>query len=326
MQKCLSNLIIVAAVMVAFLPASSPAQSLATITVEAGNVQRTDVPLSATLAGWMPEWKPESLRLEEVKGSQRVGVPGQITMGDVPRIGWILSGQTPAGQTRTFELVKGSPMPSPDVKAVKDANAPVVRVEFPRPAEALVLFDGKDFSQWQGENGGDIRWTLADGVMTVAPRSGGIMTRQPYRDFVMHVEFKEPNMPEARGQAKGNSGVYIQRRYELQILDSYGLQSKNNDCGAIYTFKAPDLNACKKPLEWQTYDIRFRAARYEGSNKVENARLTVLQNGLLIQDNVSVSNKTGAGRPEGPDPAPILLQEHGNEVSFRNIWIRAIDN
>jgi hypothetical protein len=148
------------------------------------------------------------------------------------------------------------------------------------------------------------------------------MTKDNYRDFKMHVEFKLPELPaNVRGQARANSGVYIQRRYEVQILDSYGLESRNNDCGAIYTTKAPDTNACLKPGEWQTYDIIFRAARYEGNTKTENARITVRQNGVLIHDDFEIPNKTGAGQPEGPEPAPILLQEHSNEIWFRNIWI-----
>jgi len=132
-------------------------------------------------------------------------------------------------------------------------------------------------------------------------------------------------MPAARGQGRGNSGIYIQQRYELQILDSFGLEPKNNECGSIYTFKAPDRNVCKQPGEWQTYDILFHAARYagEGENakKIQNARITVFQNGVLIHDDVEVPRKTGAGQPEGPKSAPILLQDHGNAVSFRDVWI-----
>ncbi len=186
----------------------------------------------------------------------------------------------------------------------------------------IVLFDGNDFSQWVSERNGPIRWQIENGTMKIVPGTGGIMTKDNYRDFKMHLEFKLPELPpNVRGQSRANSGVYIQRRYEVQILDSYGLIPRNNDCGAIYQFKAPDKNACAKPNEWQTYDITFRALRYEGNKKIENARITVVQNGILVQDNVEVPNKTGAGQPEGPNPAPILLQEHSNTVWFRNIWI-----
>ncbi len=208
------------------------------------------------------------------------------------------------------------------------ANPPQVKVESSRPEQVTVL--SKDFSQWQREGGGDIQWKIADGVMQSVPKAGSIMTKRDYTDFMMHAEFKTPQMPDnVKGQGRGNSGIYIQRRYELQILDSYGLEPKNNECGSIYTFKAPDKNVCKKPGEWQTYDILFRAARWADKDgkpvKTQNARITVFQNGVLVHDNVEVPRKTGAGQVEGPKPLPILLQEHGNEVSFRNIWIVPLD-
>jgi hypothetical protein len=204
------------------------------------------------------------------------------------------------------------------------ANPPQVQAVFQRPANAVTLFDGSDeigLTQWQRDGGGQLGWKVADGTLQVVPGSGSIVTKQPYQDFLLHLEFMTPDMPQARGQGRGNSGVYIQKRYEVQILDSYGLEPQNNDCGAIYQIKAPDVNACKKPEEWQSYDILFRAARFEGPRKVADARLTVYQNGVLIHDDVAIPNKTGAGRPEGPEPGPILLQDHGNRVSFRDIWI-----
>ena len=218
----------------------------------------------------------------------------------------------------------------PDVEQIERiwhdyAEPPQVNVAFNRPANAITLFDGEDFSQWQRENGGEIQWQRAEGVMQSVPKTGSIMTRQDFQDFILHAEFKTPQMPpDVKGQGRGNSGIYIQRRYEIQILDSFGLEPKNNECGSIYTFKAPDKNVCKKPGEWQTYDILFHAARWADKDgkptKVQNARVTVFQNGILIHDNVEVPRKTGAGRPEGPNPLPILLQEHGNEVTFRNLW------
>jgi hypothetical protein len=210
------------------------------------------------------------------------------------------------------------------------AEPPQVNVAFNRPEKAMVLFDGKDFSQWQREGGGEIGWKRADGVMQSVPKTGSIMTKRDFTDFVLHAEFKTPVMPpEVKGQGRGNSGIYIQRRYELQILDSFGLEPKNNECGSIYTFKAPDRNVCTKPGEWQTYDILFHAARWADKDgkpvKVQNAHVTVFQNGVLIHDDVEVPRKTGAGQPEGPKPLPILLQEHGNEVSFRNVWAVPLD-
>jgi hypothetical protein len=137
----------------------------------------------------------------------------------------------------------------------------------------------------------------------------------------MHIEFNVPYMPDAKGQGRGNSGVYIQRRYELQILDSYNLEPKYQDCGAMYKTQPPLVNACKKPGEWQYYDIVFTAAKWEGGKKVKNARITAVHNGVLIHDSFDIPNKTGAGRPEAPTAGPILLQDHGNKIRFRNIWI-----
>ncbi len=208
--------------------------------------------------------------------------------------------------------------PKVTVEAVR--TRPAVAAD--RPKDAIVLFDGKDFSQWTTGGDKEIGWKIADGEMTIVPKSGSIMTRQSFADFKMHVEFKTPQLPpEVKGQGRGNSGVYIQRRYEVQILDSYGLEPKKNECASIYTFKAPDKNVCKMPGEWQSYDITFHAARYEGQKKVKNARISLVHNGVLVHDDVEVPNKTGAGQPEGPEPGPILLQEHGNVVSFRNIRI-----
>jgi hypothetical protein len=145
----------------------------------------------------------------------------------------------------------------------------------------------------------------------------------------MHLEFSTPQMAaSAKGQARGNSGVYIQRRYELQILDSsecelkrQGRELGNNDCGSLYKTRKPDVNMCKLPNQWQSYDIIFHAAKFEGNEKREDATITVWQNGEKIHNNVKIANKTGAGQKEGPEPGPILLQDHGNEVKFRNIWI-----
>jgi hypothetical protein len=179
------------------------------------------------------------------------------------------------------------------------------------PRGAIVLFDGTST-----ENLEDARVT-EDGLLEV-----GVTTKMPVADFRLHLEFRLPYMPYATGQSRGNSGVYIQRRYEVQILDSFGLEGVHNECGGLYKQQRPDVNMCLPPLSWQTYDIWFTAARWdEEGNKIANTRLTVLHNGVPIHCDREVTNKTGAGRPEGPDPLPILLQNHGNPVNFRNIWI-----
>lgn len=191
-----------------------------------------------------------------------------------------------------------------------------------RPADANVLFDGRDFSQWIGEDGNSVKWQIADGVMRVVPGSGSIVTKNSFKDFQLHVEFNIPDSPAgAEGQAKGNSGIYIQKRYEVQILDSFGEKPLIDGCGALYKTKAPDKNVCKKSGEWQSYDIFFRAPRWKDGKKIQNARITVLQNGVVIHNNVDIPDKTGLGQPEGPQPGPIKLQDHGAAVQFRNIWI-----
>jgi hypothetical protein len=205
------------------------------------------------------------------------------------------------------------------------AHPPKIEIETAKSGDAVMLFDGKDFSNWTADGGKDIGWRIVDGAMMVVPESGSIMTKRDFADFKMHAEFKTPQLPpDVKGQGRGNSGIYIQRRYELQILDSYGLESKDNECGSLYKFKAPDENVCDMPGRWQSYDVIFHAARFDGNRKVKNARITVWHNGVLIHNDVELENKTGAGRPEGPEPGPILLQEHGNEVCFRNIWIEPL--
>jgi len=198
------------------------------------------------------------------------------------------------------------------------------------PEDAVILFDGNDLSQWTKEDGGPAEWKIVDGAMEVIPGKGSIMTKQNFQDCRLHLEFMLPETPaDANDQDRANSGVYIQRRYEVQILDSFGLQPQINGCGAIYRVKAPDKNLCKPPGMWQTYDIFFRAARFEGngesSKKVEDARITVLHNGVVIHNNVRIPNKTGAGKPETPHAAPILLQDHGSPIRFRNVWAVPLD-
>jgi hypothetical protein len=201
----------------------------------------------------------------------------------------------------------------------------------PPPKGAIVLFDGQNLDKWVKTNGKHKPgWKLpGGGVMEVGKGAGNIMTRQKFDGhFKLHVEFRVPYMPKAKGQARGNSGVYVQGRYEVQILDSYGLKSKKDDCGAIYEVAAPLVNACKAPTVWQSYDIEFHAPVCKGDGKVaEPPRMTVYHNGIKIHDNVKITKKnTRAGLGgEVCKPGPIMLQDHGNPVQFRNIWLLPLD-
>lgn len=200
-----------------------------------------------------------------------------------------------------------------------DEDMPMLRP----PKYATVLFDGKSLSIWMSTKGGPATWKVASPYMEVAPGSGNIYTREVFRDFQLHLEFWLPLMASSRGQARANSGVYLQGRYELQVLDSYGLQSQDNDCGAFYRIAAPLRNACKKPERWQSYDIAFRAARVDSTNKVtENARVTVFHNGVMIHNNLELPRATPGGLDEdATKPGPLLLQDHSNLVRYRNIWV-----
>ncbi len=195
------------------------------------------------------------------------------------------------------------------------------------PPEGAVVLLGKSAESaeaWTTQNGKPIGWTFEDGVLTVKGGTGNIMTKKQFRDYNMHVEFRTPYMPEAKGQARGNSGVYQVGRYELQVLDSYGLDSKDNDCGAIYKQYAPAVNACKKPMEWQTYDITFKSAKVVDGKVAEKARITVYQNGKLILDDKPIEVTPGGIDMDPGKDGPILLQDHGNAVSFRNMWLKPL--
>jgi hypothetical protein len=192
------------------------------------------------------------------------------------------------------------------------------------PAVATVLLGEERIEGWlRAEDRSPAKWPYADGILTVG--HGDIMTEKTFGNFELHVEFNVPYMPDAHGQGRGNSGVFLTGNHELQVLDSYGLKSQDNDCGAIYHQVAPAVNACKPPLQWQTYDITFHKAQLEDGRVVKKARVTVLQNGIKIIDNAEISPTPGGIHiSEGKD-GPILLQDHGNPVQYRNIWIKPID-
>lgn len=182
------------------------------------------------------------------------------------------------------------------------------------PKGAIVLFDGKDASQWNNAK------VTPEGFL-----EAGASTKERFGDCRLYLEFNIQPDPTGKRTA-GNSGVYIQHRYEIQILNSAGQPPSKGGCGAIYQFKPPDTNQSKPPGEWQSYDITFRAPRWDAEKKkVSNARITVIHNGVKVHNGVEVPRKTGAGKAEGPEPGPLYLQQHGNKVFFRNIWLLPLD-
>jgi hypothetical protein len=211
-----------------------------------------------------------------------------------------------------------------DLKLLKPADKVDVATTQP-PKGATVLFDGKNLNGWVSRNDPKkpATWKLMNGgIMQVG--AGDILTKETFAGtFKLHVEFRVPYMPKATGQARGNSGVYLQGRYEVQILDSYGLDSLDHDCGGMYGVAKPQLNACKAPTVWQSYDIDFRSPNFVDGKKTEPARISVLHNGIKIHDDVKITkDNTTAGAGGDPNtPGPILLQDHGNPVQYRNIWL-----
>jgi hypothetical protein len=150
----------------------------------------------------------------------------------------------------------------------------------------------------------------------------GTRSKRSFGDFTLHFEFRTPFQPKGRGQGRGNSGLYVQDRYEVQILDSFGLEGRNNECGGIYTKRAPDVNMCLPPLSWQTYDIDFQAARFDAEGKkTKNAVITIKHNGVLIHESFELNGPCPGGKPEDATPGAFQIQNHGDPVRCRNIWV-----
>lgn len=251
--------------------------------------------------------------------------------GGLPGLGWDRQrARIRLSGTRQGDAVL---LASPDgaVKAVVAKGRITVRrggaeiVNFPRlvrksptlgakpPEGAVVLFDGTSAEAW-------INGKVENGLLP----NTDIMTKQNFSDYHLHLEFRTPYKPYARGQARGNSGVYHQGRYETQVLDSFGLEGRMNECGGIYSIARPQINMCLPPLTWQTYDVDFTAARFDANDKVlAPAKMTVRLNGVVIHQDQALP-KTTTAAPIGqitPEPGPIFVQHHGNPVYYRNIWI-----
>jgi hypothetical protein len=198
------------------------------------------------------------------------------------------------------------------------------------PADAIVLFDGKDLSKWTHKDGTPAKWKVTGEYFEVVPKTKDIITKQPFGDMQLHVEFREPAPPVGEDQDRGNSGVIIMGLYEIQVLDSY--QSKtypDGQSGAVYGQYPPLVNVSRPPGQWQTYEIIFHAPRFDDSGKLlRPAHVTVLQNGVLVQDNVEIHGPTATGEPYKAHTAklPLELQDHNHPVRFRNVWVRELSD
>lgn len=194
------------------------------------------------------------------------------------------------------------------------------------PSDAIVLFNGTDLLKFRGEKHPEPTWKLSNGIMESTP-PGGIFSKEEFADCQVHVEFSTPINVHGDGQGRGNSGVYLMGRYEIQVLDNYNNKTyPNGQCGALYGFFPPLVNVCRKPGEWQAYDIIFHTPKKDAAGKIQPGSFTVLHNGVLIQDHVPVS---GDGTTASPlrgfaETGPLYLQDHGNPVRFRNVWVRKL--
>ena len=212
--------------------------------------------------------------------------------------------------------------------AAEEPQPPVVNPDGAggAPSDAIVLFDGGDLSKFRGQHKPDPTWKIVDGAMESTP-PGGVFSKEEFADCQLHVEWAAPTVPKGGGQGRGNSGIYLMGRYEIQILDCYNNKTyPKGQCGAFYGHNAPLVNACRKPGEWQTYDIIFHAPRKLADGTVQAGSYTVLHNGVLIQDHVPVGVESTAAAPLSGyvEKAPLYLQDHGNPVRFRKVWLRKL--
>lgn len=204
------------------------------------------------------------------------------------------------------------------------------RPPVPPPSDAVVLFDGSSLSEWRAQDGGPAKWIVKDGYVEVAPGTGLLVSARSFGDVQLHIEWRTPTPPQGEGQDRGNSGVFLMGMYEVQVLDSYQNDTyPDGQAGAIYGQNPPLVNVCRPPGAWQTYDIVFRRPRFNQDGSLKRpARITVIHNGVLIQDAFELSGPT-AHRARPPysvhaDKLPLRLQDHGNPTRYRNIWVRGL--
>jgi hypothetical protein len=236
-----------------------------------------------------------------------------------------LSGQSARQEVEKWKI-HDPERPMPPVVDPGPAGKPM-----PAPSDAVVLFDGKDLSQWTDAKGQPARWKVEDGYMEVVAKTGAIQTKQKFGDCQLHVEWASPVVVKGESQERGNSGVFLMNIYEVQILDCYNNKTyADGMTAALYGQYPPLVNACRPPGAWQTYDIVFHRPHFDGKGQVTSpARFTVFHNGILVHDNVELTGPTAhKARPPykaHADKLPISLQDHGNPIRFRNIWVRELE-
>ncbi|MBN6039458.1 family 16 glycoside hydrolase [Amycolatopsis sp. 195334CR] len=261
-------------------------------------------------------------------GSKTVSVYVNGTKVRQTRLASTVDWDTWATHTESLPLQAGNNTVTYKFDSGDDGNVNLDKISV-TPVQRISLFDGSGLGAWEAKSGGAATWPVANG--SVESLGGDIRTKQKFGDFKLHAEWLEPQYPpEVTGQARGNSGVFLQERYEVQVLDSFGDTTLAADeAGAIYSKRAPDSNRATAPNTWQSYDITFRAARFDGAgNKIANARVTVVWNGVVVHNDVEIDGITGGNSlPEGPSPESVLLQDHGDageNPRFRNLWIEPL--
>jgi hypothetical protein len=236
----------------------------------------------------------------------------QLSMAQVPTIKWKIHDPNRPNP----------PIITPGTASTQDSPGTA-------PSDAVVLLDGKDLSKWVDKDGKPAGWKVEDGYMEVVAKTGNISTRDSFGDCQLHVEFSEPTPAHGESQERGNSGVFLMGTYEIQVLDSYENKTyADGQAGAIYGQYPPLVNASRPPGQWQTYDVIFHGPRFANGKVERPARITLLHNGVLVQDNVELTGPTAHGeRPaykSGPKKMPLQLQDHGDPLRYRNIWIREL--
>ncbi|MGI9176556.1 MAG: family 16 glycoside hydrolase [Pirellulales bacterium] len=296
-----------------------------------------DPDLPVKLATFLPDAtkRMQVLRdaYREAAGHARPGTPKGLSIGAAEAEARRLSDSIRSRrlQLRGTKQKSGEWLPAitwPRPKAVDPGPAP--EKPAPIPADAVVLFDGKDMSAWQnGEN-----WKVTDGVATVG--KGEIVSKQPFGDCQVHVEFRMPSPATGKGQGRGNSGIFLMGKYEIQVLDSYEdgtdgpLTYPDGQCGALYKQRPPAVNACRQPGEWQTYDILFTRPRFAADGSLDKpGRVSVVHNGIAIHSDTVILGNTFWHEPpsytQHADALPLSIQDHGNPVQFRSIWVRPFE-